>query len=884
MSLEIGQMLGRYRIEEEIGSGGMGVVYRVHDEKLARDLAIKVLRPGLLGSGQSRKRFRNEAMMLSKLNHPAIQIIHDFDEYEGTEYLVSELVPGMSLDQRVKMGPLPEKDVVQIGVQLAQGLAAAHAAGVLHRDLKPSNLRVTPQGHLKILDFGVATLSKEALSQFSETLSAADAPSNVAGTLPYMSPEQLLGNEADARSDIYSAGVVFYELATGQMPFRDALITKLTDAILHRAPAAPSTLNKKISADLERVILKCLEKDPELRYQSAKDLVADLRRMELQRNTATFAPVQEKKSGRAAMVAGAVALVLVAGVAAGWYWRVKHGGASGKPTLRYEQITNFADSATSPALSADGRMLTFIRGENTFLGPGQIYVKLLPSGEPVQLTHDAAPKMSPAFSPSADRIGYGSEANGGIDTWTVPTLGGQAGLMLANASGLTWPAKVAEAGEMMFSEFTGQGIHMGVVAARDNRGEQRSIYLPQDPNGMAHRSNLSPDGKSVLVVEMNLGGWLPCRLVPFEGGTGKSVGPAPAQCTSATWSPDGKWMYFSANAGNGFHIWRQAYPDGVPEQLSTGPAEEQGLSFAPDGKSFMTAVGSMQSTIWLHDGRGERQITSEGFAFLPSFSRDERVLYYLERNASSTHFVAGDLWSADLQTGEHRHLLPGISMEHYDISADRTKVLYVTADVQGHTPVWIAALDGSEAPRKLTSLDAVRALFGPDGTVYFVGGENGEMHLYRMKQDGSGLTQVISQPAEFLYSVSPDGKQLAIWVKGAVWIQPVDGGKPEEMCSLCGTAGEENRGVTPPLISWSGDQKFMYWHVARSKQTYMFALSAGKYAPEMPKGGIKYPVEVAKLPGARLMEQGRPFMAANGTMYAYPKVATQRNIYRVWLE
>jgi Tol biopolymer transport system component len=878
-------MLGRYRIEEEIGSGGMGVVYRVRDEKLARDLAIKVLRPGLLGSGQSRKRFRNEAMMLSKLNHPAIQIIHDFDEYEGTEYLVSELVPGMSLDQRVKMGPLPEKDVVQIGVQLAQGLAAAHAAGVLHRDLKPSNLRVTPQGHLKILDFGVATLSREALSQFSETLSAADAPSNVAGTLPYMSPEQLLGNEADARSDIYSAGVVFYELATGQMPFRDALITKLTDAILHRAPAAPSTLNKKISADLERVILKCLEKDPELRYQSAKDLVADLRRMELQRNTATIAPMQEKKGGRAAMVAGAVALVLVAGAAAaGWYWRVKHGGASGKPTLRYEQITNFADSATSPALSADGRMLTFIRGENTFLGPGQIYVKLLPNGEPVQLTHDAAPKMSPAFSPAADRIGYGSEANGGIDTWTVPTLGGQADLMLANASGLTWPAKVAEAGEMMFSEFTGQGIHMGVVAARDNRGEQRSIYLPQDPNGMAHRSNLSPDGKSVLVVEMNLGGWLPCRLVPFEGGTGKSVGPAPAQCTSATWSPDGKWMYFSANAGNGFHIWRQAYPDGIPEQLSTGPAEEQGLSFAPDGKSFVTAVGSMQSTIWLHDGHGERQITSEGFAFLPSFSRDERVLYYLERNASSTHFVAGDLWSADLQTGEHRHLLPGISMEHYDISADRTKVLYVTADVQGHTPVWIAALDGSEAPRKLTSLDAVRALFGPDGTVYFVGGENGEMHLYRMKQDGSGLTQVISQPAEFLYSVSPDGKQLAIWVKGAVWIQPVDGGKPQEMCSLCGTAGEENRGVTPPLISWSGDQKFMYWHVARSKQTYMFALSAGKYAPEMPKGGIKYPVEVAKLPGARLMEQGRPFMAANGTMYAYPKVATQRNIYRVWLE
>jgi len=824
-------------------------------------------------------------MMLSKLNHPAIQIIHDFDEFEGMEYLVSELVPGTSLDQRVKPQGLPEKDVVQIGVQLAQGLAAAHAAGVLHRDLKPSNLRMTPQGHLKILDFGVATLSNEALSQFSQTLSASDAPPSVAGTLPYMSPEQLLGNEVDARSDIYSAGVVFYELAAGQLPFREALITKLTDAILHRAPAAPSTLNKRISADLERVILKCLEKDPELRYQSAKDLTADLRRMELQRNTATIAPVVEKKSGRTAMVGGAIVLLVVAGLAAaGWYWRARHGGAAGKPTLRYEQITNFADSATSPSLSADGRMLTFIRGENTFLGPGQIYVKLLPSGEPVELTHDHAPKMSPVFSPSADRIVFGYEANGGLDTWIVPTLGGQASLMLANASGLTWPTKVAERGEMMFSEFTGQGIHMGVVAARDNRGEQRSIYLPEDPNGMAHRSYLSPDGKSVLVVEMNLGGWLPCRLVPFQGGAGKSVGPAPAQCTNAAWSPDGKWMYFSANAGNGFHIWRQAYPDGKAEQISTGPAEEQGLSFAPDGKSFVTAVGSVQSTIWLHDGRGDRQITSEGFTFLPSFSRDEKVLYYLARNASSTHFVTGDLWSADLQSGEHRQLLPGISMEHYDVSADKTKVLYVTPDAQGHSPVWIAALDGSEAPRKLTSLNAIRALFGPDGTVYFVAGESGEVHLYRVKQDGTELAKVIQQPVEFLYSVSPDGKQVAIWVKGAVWIQPVDGGRAQQLCNLCGTAGEENRGLTPPLISWSADQKFMYWNLARLKQTYMFALSAGKYTPELPEGGIKDPVEVAKLPGARLMEQARPFMGASGAEYAYPKVATQRNIYRVWVE
>jgi eukaryotic-like serine/threonine-protein kinase len=198
MRISIGQKLGRYRIEEEIGAGGMGVVYRAYDEKLERDLAIKILSPGTLDNEVARKRFRNEARMLSRLNHPSIQTIHDFDTLDGTDFLVSELVPGQSLDARLASGPLPEKEVIRIGVQLTQGLAAAHDAGILHRDLKPANLRVTPDGHLKILDFGLATFHREALLQLSATLSMADVPAGVAGTLPYMSPEQLLGEKIES--------------------------------------------------------------------------------------------------------------------------------------------------------------------------------------------------------------------------------------------------------------------------------------------------------------------------------------------------------------------------------------------------------------------------------------------------------------------------------------------------------------------------------------------------------------------------------------------------------------------------------------------------------------------------------------------------------------
>src|SRR3954464_3474989 len=317
---QVGERLGRYRIEEQIGAGGMGVVYRAYDEKLQRRLAIKVITPGALNDEAARKRFRNEALILSRLNHPSIQTIHDFDSFEGHDYLVSELVSGTSLDVRVRAAAIPEKEVVQLGIQLAQGLAAAHAAGVLHRDLKPSNLHVTPDGLLKILDFGLATLSREAVLTLSVTQTIETAPTGVAGTLPYMSPEQLLGEPVDERSDVYSAGVVLFEFATARLPFAEPLVTKLTDAILHRAPPELRSMAPKYSAEFERIVLRCLEKDPELRYQSAKELAAELKRLQMKSSSATFAPPSrpKKRNWPWLLAATAVCLAMVAAVL---WWR-----------------------------------------------------------------------------------------------------------------------------------------------------------------------------------------------------------------------------------------------------------------------------------------------------------------------------------------------------------------------------------------------------------------------------------------------------------------------------------------------------------------------------------------------------------------------------------
>ncbi|HUX46168.1 MAG TPA: protein kinase [Terracidiphilus sp.] len=266
--------LGHYRIVERIGCGGMGEVFRARDEHLERDVAIKVLPSGTLSDENTRTRFRNEALMLSKLNHPGIATIHDFDTQDGVEFLVTEYIPGVNLSERLSSGPMLEKEMIELSMQLAEGLAAAHAQGLVHRDLKPSNLRITPDGRLKVLDFGLAS----PIPVVGDAITT-DTPisSSVAGTLQYMAPEQLRGEAPDRRTDIYGFGAVLYEMATGKPPFQETLATALIDAILNRIPVAPSHLRSDLSPHLETVIMSCLQKQPERRYQSCAELIAEFR-------------------------------------------------------------------------------------------------------------------------------------------------------------------------------------------------------------------------------------------------------------------------------------------------------------------------------------------------------------------------------------------------------------------------------------------------------------------------------------------------------------------------------------------------------------------------------------------------------------------------------
>ena len=339
----INRELSHYRVIEKIGEGGMGEVYLAHDLHLGNNVALKVLAPGR--DEDSRKAFRKEAKALSRLNHPNIVTVLDFDTQDDLDFLVMEYIPGLALDERVKRGTLREKDVLRIGIQLADGLAAAHSQGVIHRDLKPGNMRLTLDDRLKILDFGLAATTFQVGPVASTMNFSGDI--DCSGTLPYMASEQLLGQAIDGRTDVYSAGAVLYELYTGHPPFEQKLFTALVEDILHKEPIPPSQHKPGISARLENVILKCLQKAPEKRYQSAREL---LRAMQQAAHGAPPSAIESWFSGKRLRYFAAALPIVVLAAALGWYgkYRSDKRSAFGTPHIQSLAVLPFSNLSGDP--------------------------------------------------------------------------------------------------------------------------------------------------------------------------------------------------------------------------------------------------------------------------------------------------------------------------------------------------------------------------------------------------------------------------------------------------------------------------------------------------------------------------------------------------------
>lgn len=339
-------------------------------------------------------------------------------------------------------------------------------------------------------------------------------------------------------------------------------------------------------------------------------------------------------------------------------------------------------------------------------------------------------------------------------------------------------------------------------------------------------------------------------------------------------------MYFTAMTANGVHIWRQRFPDGAPEQVTVGAGTEEGIHFAPDGRSFVTSIGTSQSTLWVRDSRGERQVTSEGYSFMPSFAPDGKKLYYLVRSYGLRSWNQGALWVTDLETGERQRLLQDFEILHYSISADGHRAVFVSVDDQGRTPVWLADLNGQTPPRRLSAIDGGAAFFGAPGEVIFGSAGQQEFYVYRIKYDGSDLQKAITTPLVPL-AVSPDGQWIAVldpaaW--GALIVYPANGRSPVRLCDLC--APPWGTDPMPFYFGWPPDGTVVYWTFGNA--TYAIPLPPGRMLPAIAAGGIQSREGVAVLPGARLIsEQGRTVPGPNPSTYAIVKVSSQRNIYRV---
>jgi DNA-binding winged helix-turn-helix (wHTH) protein/Tol biopolymer transport system component len=550
--------------------------------------------------------------------------------------------------------------------------------------------------------------------------------------------------------------------------------------------------------------------------------------------------------------------------------------------ITYTQLTDFTDAASDPALSPDGHILAFIRGDSYFMSTDPIYVKMLPNGEARMLTTDERPKYGLAFSPDGSQVTYSVIGDSIFATYAVSVFGGNPHLLLDNAAGLTW----LDPEHWLFSRIR-SGLHLGIVTSSVTGDHLREVYYPAHERAMAHYSYASPDRRSALVVEMDgQGEFTLCKLISLEGDSrARPIGPK-GECTSAAWSPDGAWMYFIAMVDGQRHLWRQHFPNGQPQQLTFGATEEHGLAVERDGHSIITSIGVRVSNIWIHDPSGERSMSSEGEIVdgltPPVFSADGKTLYYLLLH----HPVAAEpeLWRMSTDSGESAAVFPGVSMSAFDVSADGKQVVYSTAAPGKKSQLWIAPIDKSWPARQISGAGETWPRFGQRGEIVFQSAEGNANYLERMKQDGSGRARIFPYPIMEINGISPGRKWLMATVAypqgnsamPMVMVIPLEGGTPRRLCkSYCN-----------PI--WSSTGEFLFVPVEPSTQTspgrsLAIPIGPGETLPDLPPEGIAVSAQPDAVPGSQSVGRAEFVPGKDLSHFAYVKTTSQRNLYRVTL-
>jgi len=606
----IGRTVSHYKITAKLGSGGMGEVYLATDTKLGRQVAIKFLPPDKAADAESRQRFLHEAQAQAMLSHPNVATLLDTGDEQGTAFIVTEYIEGRSLSAVTSSEKLSWAAILDLAIQIGEGLQAAHERGVVHRDIKPDNVLVTARGHVKITDFGLAKWKGASTLTKSGTR---------LGTAYYMSPEQAQGQKVDHRSDIFSFGVVLYEMVAGRTPFAGEHEAALLYAITSETPEPLSRYKSGVPSELQRIVEKCLAKDSGSRYQSAQDLVADLRRLRLELDSGRrLACVAPGRRGRQLAPALSLVGVVVVVVAAVMWWAPWKPAAP--PPTQERHISTFPGSHGAASFSPDGSMIAFI--SDAIYTP-QIWVKNLAQGEPLQITSGTDHADCPRWSPKNDVIAYVRRSPEDLDwwkgdVWVVPPLGGTPRRLIENGRNPKWSWD----GKQLVFEREDQVW----MADADGSNQRKLEIAPVVYSPVSSRiPALSPDGEQLAYFIAGDGPRGDIWILALGSGEARQLTFDAASCGGLTWTPDGREIVFASDRPGTMTLWRVRAVGGEPEAITRGAGEDTDPEISRDGRKLVYTNTRKAYRLRINDPAtgGSRVLKEDRFVMaFPAFSPD----------------------------------------------------------------------------------------------------------------------------------------------------------------------------------------------------------------------------------------------------------------------